>query len=219
MASHLRVRAEASLLFGRGMRAGIDRREQKKVGVAVERDVLRKVREAAGIVESSETRRAERERQKAADKWVPPAAGQLAGGGCWATGGCALSPSTAAAWKRRCLLRPCSCSPATFLLPIMLTLCTLTLPVRYDGFDMSFDKHWSEKKREQMTERDWRIFREDFSMAFRGSNTVLPIRNWEEANLPRELSKVGGRGGRRCGVVCCWHGVSCSAVHGSAAAT
>ena len=65
------------------MRAGIDRREQKKVGVAVERDVLRKVREAAGIVESSETRRAERERQKAADKWVLPAAAAaaaLAGG-------------------------------------------------------------------------------------------------------------------------------------------
>jgi ATP-dependent RNA helicase DDX23/PRP28 len=50
------------------MRAGIDRRAQKQAGMEAERDGLRKVREAAGITESSETRRVDRERQKAADK-------------------------------------------------------------------------------------------------------------------------------------------------------
>lgn len=36
--------AEATLLFGRGMRAGIDRREQKKKAADLEADMLRKVR-------------------------------------------------------------------------------------------------------------------------------------------------------------------------------
>lgn len=33
------------------------------------------------------------------------------------------------------------------------------------GFD---DRHWTEKPLEEMTERDWRIFREDFSISARG---------------------------------------------------
>ena len=30
---------------------------------------------------------------------------------------------------------------------------------KYEGIDMRVDSHWSEKKREHMSERDWRIFR------------------------------------------------------------
>ena len=44
-----------------------------------------------------------------------------------------------------------------------------------------------------MTERDWRIFREDFNIAYKGINvsgTALPIRNWEEAALPATLMKA-----------------------------
>lgn len=33
-------------------------------------------------------------------------------------------------------------------------------------------KHWSEKKLEEMTERDWRIFREDFDIKMRGTRKV-----------------------------------------------
>ena len=33
------------------------------------------------------------------------------------------------------------------------------------GYD---DRHWTEKPLDQMKERDWRIFREDFSIAARG---------------------------------------------------
>ena len=55
------------------------------------------------------------------------------------------------------------------------------------------EKHWSEKALADMTERDWRIFREDFNIAYRGVNTVLPMRNWEEADLPKVLKKVGPR--------------------------
>lgn len=37
---------EAALLFGRGLRAGIDRREQKKQAAEFEKEVLRKMRES-----------------------------------------------------------------------------------------------------------------------------------------------------------------------------
>ncbi len=42
------VCAEAALMFGRGMRAGIDRREQKKIAAALETEILRKV--GAGVL-------------------------------------------------------------------------------------------------------------------------------------------------------------------------
>jgi hypothetical protein len=51
------------------MRAGIDRREQKKQLVNLERDSLRRARAAAGIEESTETRRQERERERIADMY------------------------------------------------------------------------------------------------------------------------------------------------------
>jgi ATP-dependent RNA helicase DDX23/PRP28 len=35
------------------------------------------------------------------------------------------------------------------------------------------ERHWSEKSLEEMKERDWRIFREDFSIAARGMSTVV----------------------------------------------
>lgn len=37
---------EAALLFGRGMRAGVDRREQKKAAAVHEKEILRKMRES-----------------------------------------------------------------------------------------------------------------------------------------------------------------------------
>ncbi len=61
----------------------------------------------------------------------------------------------------------------------------------YDDFDKRIEKHWTEKAVEEMTERDWRIFREDFSIAYKGNaGGTLPIRNWKEARLPEPLMKV-----------------------------
>eukprot|EP00884_Botryococcus_braunii_P016864 jgi/Botrbrau1/3861/Bobra.0183s0086.1 len=120
---------EAALLFGRGLRAGIDRREQKKQAAEFEKEVMRKMRESQGIAETKEDRKADRERARAADA--------------------------------------------------------------YDGFDRRIEKHWTEKTLEEMTERDWRIFREDFNISYKGSgvNNAMPIRNWEEASLPKDLMK------------------------------
>jgi ATP-dependent RNA helicase DDX23/PRP28 len=52
------------------------------------------------------------------------------------------------------------------------------------------EKHWTEKDLKDMTERDWRIFREDFNIAYRGSTDILPMRKWEEGGIPKELLEV-----------------------------
>ncbi len=53
------------------------------------------------------------------------------------------------------------------------------------------EKHWTEKALSEMTERDWRIFREDFNISYRGSSsTVLPMRNWKEGGFPDAIIRV-----------------------------
>ena len=50
--------------------------------------------------------------------------------------------------------------------------------------------HWSEKRLEDMTERDWRIFREDFDIRIQGGRATLPLRNWEEAHFPTPIMRA-----------------------------
>lgn len=52
------------------------------------------------------------------------------------------------------------------------------------------DIHWSDKPLDKMGERDWRIFREDFSIVTKGGNIPSPIRFWSESDIPRELLAV-----------------------------
>ncbi|EED16495.1 DEAD/DEAH box helicase, putative [Talaromyces stipitatus ATCC 10500] len=51
----------------------------------------------------------------------------------------------------------------------------------------AIDKHWSEKRLDQMRERDWRIFKEDFNISTKGGSVPNPMRSWEESGLPRRL--------------------------------
>jgi ATP-dependent RNA helicase DDX23/PRP28 len=53
-------------------------------------------------------------------------------------------------------------------------------------------RHWSDKKREEMTERDWAIFREDHAISLRGGALAAarPARNWDETGLPREILRL-----------------------------
>lgn len=57
------------------------------------------------------------------------------------------------------------------------------------------DVHWSKKPLSKMRERDWRIFKEDFSILTKGGNIPNPLRSWEESDIPPEIlstiKKVG----------------------------
>ncbi|EMD38420.1 hypothetical protein CERSUDRAFT_105018 [Gelatoporia subvermispora B] len=52
------------------------------------------------------------------------------------------------------------------------------------------ERHWSDKSLEEMKERDWRIFREDFSIAARGGQIPHPLRSWKESIIPSEILEV-----------------------------
>lgn len=52
------------------------------------------------------------------------------------------------------------------------------------------DRHWSEKELDEMTERDWRIFREDYNITIKGGKIPNPIRNWQESGFPKELLDI-----------------------------
>ncbi|KAL3702056.1 hypothetical protein R1sor_020078 [Riccia sorocarpa] len=124
---------EAQLLFGRGFRAGMDRREQKKLAAKNEKDLRAEIRAKDGLEEKPEEAEAQKQKEEAANV--------------------------------------------------------------YDTFDMRVDRHWSEKKIEEMTERDWRIFREDFNISYKGSKIPRPMRSWEEGTLSPELLKAVAKAG------------------------
>ncbi|CAM6086451.1 unnamed protein product [Calypogeia fissa] len=124
---------EAQLLFGRGFRAGMDRREQKKLAAKNEKDLRAEIRLKDGVEERPEEVEAQKQKEEAANV--------------------------------------------------------------YDTFDMRVDRHWSDKKLEEMTERDWRIFREDFNISYKGSRIPRPMRNWEEGALSSELLKAVSKAG------------------------
>lgn len=52
------------------------------------------------------------------------------------------------------------------------------------------DRHWSEKTAEQMTERDWRIFREDYNIAIKGGRIPNPIRKWSESRIKKDILDI-----------------------------
>lgn len=52
------------------------------------------------------------------------------------------------------------------------------------------DRHWSEKPQSEMTERDWRIFKEDYNISCKGGKIPPPLRAWKESNIPPELREI-----------------------------
>ncbi|XP_032241073.1 probable ATP-dependent RNA helicase DDX23 isoform X2 [Nematostella vectensis] len=52
------------------------------------------------------------------------------------------------------------------------------------------DRHWTKKNLEEMTERDWRIFREDFNISTKGGRIPFPIRKWKEAQIPDSILEI-----------------------------
>lgn len=52
-------------------------------------------------------------------------------------------------------------------------------------------RHWTEKSLNEMTDRDWRIFKEDFQISTKGNSIAQPLRNWTELNLiPKDLLEI-----------------------------
>lgn len=56
--------------------------------------------------------------------------------------------------------------------------------------DNSLGKHWTDKALHEMTDRDWRIFREDFDIRIQGGRATLPLRYWKEGNFPSKVLKA-----------------------------
>ncbi|XP_038208524.1 probable ATP-dependent RNA helicase DDX23 [Zerene cesonia] len=52
------------------------------------------------------------------------------------------------------------------------------------------DRHWSEKDHDEMTERDWRIFREDYNITIKGGKIPNPIRSWKEAGFHEDIMEI-----------------------------
>ena len=48
-------------------------------------------------------------------------------------------------------------------------------------------KHWTQKALEEMTERDWRIFKEDFNISTKGGSIPVPLRYWKESKLHQRI--------------------------------
>ena len=57
------------------------------------------------------------------------------------------------------------------------------------------DRHWSEKSKDEMTERDWRIFREDYNISCKGGRIPNPIRLWKESDLGGDIMETIDRVG------------------------
>ncbi|CAK5127000.1 unnamed protein product [Meloidogyne enterolobii] len=52
------------------------------------------------------------------------------------------------------------------------------------------NRHWTKKALNEMTDRDWRIFREDFNITIKGGRVPRPMRHWAEMNLPKDVHDV-----------------------------
>ncbi|KAI5006159.1 hypothetical protein ZWY2020_033402 [Hordeum vulgare] len=65
----------------------------------------------------------------------------------------------------------------------------------YDALDMRVDMHWTDKRADEMMERDRRILRKDFGMSYRGSRVPRPMQSWAKSRLGAELLRNVDRAG------------------------
>ena len=57
-------------------------------------------------------------------------------------------------------------------------------------YEVGDTKHWSDKKSSEMSERDWRIFREDHQIIIKGGRVPKPMREWDDSVLPDFIMKA-----------------------------
>ena len=56
-------------------------------------------------------------------------------------------------------------------------------------------KHWRDKELSEMTQRDWRILREDFDIRIQGGRAVYPLRSFDESRIDPRIQKAYARMG------------------------
>lgn len=127
---------DVNLLFGRGYRAGVDLREQRKHNSFLNELAEKRQREqrladeANGALSKEDVAERQRERARAMRSMQD---------------------------REKALVREMASREA-----------------------QTMGTHWSEKALDEMRERDWRIFREDFDITIKGGKAPNPIRKWEE---------------------------------------
>lgn len=52
------------------------------------------------------------------------------------------------------------------------------------------ERNWRDKPLSEMTDRDWRILKEDFNISTKGGNIPRPLRSWEEARISQEIKNT-----------------------------
>ena len=70
------------------------------------------------------------------------------------------------------------------------TKTTTTTSARGGGGGEPASRHWSLKRLDEMTARDWRIFKEDFSITTRGGSIPNPIRAWDESGIAEPVLRA-----------------------------
>lgn len=64
------------------------------------------------------------------------------------------------------------------------------------------DRNWREKELDEMRDRDWRIFREDYSISTKGGQIPHPLRSWKESTIPSEIQDVIDQVGYKVDCAC-----------------
>ncbi|KAG7398813.1 hypothetical protein PHYBOEH_010445 [Phytophthora boehmeriae] len=139
---------DVNLLFGRGYRAGVDMREQRKKNSFLDELTLKRQKEQQLADETDSTLTSEQvaARQEERERAI----------------------RTMQARERDRIQEMASREAKTM------------------------GTHWSEKSLDDMKERDWRIFREDFDITLKGGRAPNPLRKWDEAGklLPDAVFKA-----------------------------
>ncbi|SCO73166.1 ATP-dependent RNA helicase DDX23, putative [Plasmodium vivax] len=187
-------RLEPQLLFGRGYIAGIDVREQRKKNNFYDKLVQNRINFSVrkGAIEEGSLRRGPHHRggPNVVSGWESGVAGGSTNGA--SSSGAVGLPSRLGPSALANTPNPMEhlTNPSNHSLSRSKTGKFIYEPKVNNIIRDVHNKHWSEKKREEMTDRDWRIFREDNEIYIKGGIVPPPIRRWEESNLSSDLLKA-----------------------------
>lgn len=63
-------------------------------------------------------------------------------------------------------------------------------PVTRSDIEVGKPSHWKDKPLLEMTPRDWRIFKDEFSISSKGSDVSNPMRSWQEEQIPETMVDI-----------------------------